>query len=108
MAGNKFQIKRTSVTGREANTSVIDVGELALNITDGIMYSTNGSVVFEIGANTTTLSVNGISYPATDGTSGQAIVTNGSGTLSFATIEGGAGGGVSANAVVAYSLLFGR
>lgn len=53
MAGNKFQLKRTSVSGREANTDTIDIGELALNITDGIMYSTNGSVVFEIGANLT-------------------------------------------------------
>ena len=56
---NKFQIKRTAVSGREANTSVIDVGELALNITDGIMYSTNGSVVFEIGSNLTSQAVTG-------------------------------------------------
>ena len=48
---NKFQIKRTSVTGRVATTSTIDVGELALNITDGKMFSSNGTVIFEIGAN---------------------------------------------------------
>lgn len=57
MAGNKFQIKRTSVSGRAANTSIIDVGELALNITDGIMYSTNGTNVFEIGGNVSSLTV---------------------------------------------------
>lgn len=56
---NKFQIKRTSVTGRAANTSILDIGELALNITDGIMYSTNGTNVFEVGANLTSLSVTG-------------------------------------------------
>jgi len=84
MAGNKFQIKRTAVTGRAANTSTIDVGELALNITDGIMYSTNGSVVFEIGANLSSLSVAGLSYPTTDGNADQVLVTDGSGNLSFA------------------------
>ena len=31
--------------------------------------------------------------PSADGTSGQALVTNGSGTLSFSTISGGTGGG---------------
>jgi hypothetical protein len=50
---NKIQIKRTSVTGRTPNTttsangSYIDTGELALNITDGKMFSSNGSVFFE-------------------------------------------------------------
>lgn len=54
MANNRIQIKRTSVSGRAANTTTLtNAGELALNMTDGIMYSTNGSVVFEIGANTT-------------------------------------------------------
>jgi len=54
LANNVFKIKRTSVTGRAANTSTLtNPGELALNITDGIMFSTNGSSVFEIGANLT-------------------------------------------------------
>lgn len=54
MANNVFKIKRTSVTGRAANTSTLtNPGELALNITDGIMFSTNGSTIFEVGANLT-------------------------------------------------------
>lgn len=54
MANNLIQVKRTSVSGRAANTTTLtNAGELGLNMTDGIMYSTNGSVVFEIGANTT-------------------------------------------------------
>lgn len=58
MANNLIQIKRTSVSGRAANTSTLtNAGELALNMTDGIMYSTNGSVVFEIGANNTTVNI---------------------------------------------------
>ena len=37
--------------------------------------------------------LDGISYPDADGTNGQALVTNGSGVLSFSTISGGGGGG---------------
>jgi hypothetical protein len=52
----KFQIKRTSVSGRtpnttnSANSSYIAAGELALNLTDKKMYSSNGTNYFEIGA----------------------------------------------------------
>ena len=37
----------------------------------------------------TALVANSLTYPTSDGTNGQALVTNGSGTLSFATITGG-------------------
>ena len=57
---NPIQIKRTSVSGRAANTSTLtNPGELAINMTDGIMYSTNGSVVFEVGANLSSLAISG-------------------------------------------------
>ncbi len=43
MANNLIQIKRTSVSGRAANTTTLsNPGELALNMTDGILYSGNG------------------------------------------------------------------
>ena len=84
MANNRIQIKRTSVSGRAANTTTLtNPGELALNMTDGIMYSTNGSVVFEIGANNTnqrvsgTLTVNAVSANGGVGTSGQVLTSNG-------------------------------
>lgn len=57
MANNKIQVKRTSTTGRTPNTTnvanaqYIDAGELALNMADGILYSSNGSALIEIGAN---------------------------------------------------------
>jgi hypothetical protein len=58
MAENVVQLKRTSVSGRAANTTTLtNPAELALNMTDGILYSTNGSVVFEIGANNTNVNV---------------------------------------------------
>jgi hypothetical protein len=56
MANNKIQIKRTSVTGRTPNTTnsgnsqYIDTGELALNIADGVLYTSNGALI-TIGAN---------------------------------------------------------
>lgn len=60
MANNRIQIKRTSVSGRTANVTnsgnsqYIAAGELALNMADGILYSSNGSSLVEIGSNTTT------------------------------------------------------
>lgn len=87
MADNLIQIKRTSVSGRAANTTTLsNPGELALNMTDGILYSGNGSVVFEIGANTTNskvsgnLTVKGIIANGSVGTAGYVLSSNGSGS----------------------------
>lgn len=74
MANNVFKVKRTSTSGRTPNTTgsystnsqYIAAGEFALNMTDGILYSSNGSAVIEIGANntilksTSTITANGI------------------------------------------------
>ncbi|MAL83673.1 MAG: hypothetical protein CMF11_04900 [Idiomarina sp.] len=40
---------------------------------------------------TVTGTLNGLSYPTSDGTSNQVLTTNGSGTLSFTTVSGGSG-----------------
>jgi len=94
------KIKRTAVAGKAPTTSNITTGELALNLSDGRLYSSDGSVVFEIGANTHSMTVgsgtfsiaNGaITFPSADGTSGQSLVTDGSGNLSW-----GSGSGVTA------------
>ena len=59
-----IQIKKTSVSGRAANsTTLSNPAELALNITDGIMYSSNGTVVFEIGANNTNVNISNTLFP---------------------------------------------
>ena len=83
MANNLIQIKRTSVSGRAANTTTLpNPGELALNMTDGILYSTNGSSVFEIGANNTNVNVSGnltvksIVANGSLGTNGFVLTTN--------------------------------
>ncbi len=62
---NKIQIRRTTVTGRTPNTTeptntqYIDTGELALNLTDGKMFSSNGTVYFEVGANLNSAAIGG-------------------------------------------------
>ena len=65
MANNKIQFKRTTISGRtpnttnSGNTSYIDAGEFAVNLTDHKVYSSNGSVAFEVGANLASLNVGG-------------------------------------------------
>ena len=86
---NKFQVKRTTVSGRTPNTTssgnsrFIDTGELALNLPDGKLFSSNGSVYFEVGANlinsniTGNLTVNAIIANGSLGAAGQQLVSNG-------------------------------
>jgi len=102
MANNLIQFKRTSVSGRAANTTTLtNAGELALNMADGIMYSTNGSVVFEIGANNTNVNVTGnlttkaIIANGSLGTSGQVLTTNSSGVYWSSVATGGFANGQS-------------
>jgi hypothetical protein len=91
------KIKRSSVQGKRPTTSDIQSGELALNTRDGKLFSSDGSAVFEVGANTTSLNVGTLTIgnsspytlPISDGTSGQVLTTDGVGTLSFATPSSG-------------------
>lgn len=94
MANNIVQVKRTSVSGRTPNTTgsyatnsqYISAGELALNMSDGILYSSNGSAVITIGANNRNvnvsgnLTINAIIANGSIGSSGQVLTTNGSST----------------------------
>jgi hypothetical protein len=43
----------------------------------------------------TSVDINGITYPSTDGTNGQVMTTDGAGNLSFQTVSGGGGSTVS-------------
>jgi hypothetical protein len=104
---NKFQVKRTTVSGRTPNTTnsgnthFIDTGELALNLTDGKMFSSNGTVYFEVGANLQNLSIASnatfgsagkIVANGSFGTSGQVLTSNGT-TMYWSTVSGGGGSG---------------
>jgi fibronectin-binding autotransporter adhesin len=43
MAGNKIQLKRTSVSGRVPSNTDIDVGELAINLADSRLFTKDGA-----------------------------------------------------------------
>jgi hypothetical protein len=86
------KIKRSSVQGKKPTTSDIVSGELALNTRDGKMFSSDGTAVFEVGANLHSLSVgtggltigNGaFTLPTTDGTAGYALTTDGNGNVTW-------------------------
>jgi hypothetical protein len=81
---NKIQIKRTSITGRTpnttnvANSAFIDAGELAVNLTDRKIFSSNGSVSFEVGANLSNLNITGgITANGSLGSDNQVLTSNG-------------------------------
>lgn len=57
--------------------SIVSIANADINITP----NGAGSVV-----------IDGLSYPQSDGTNGQVLTTNGTGTLSFTTVSGGGGG----------------
>ena len=118
MANSVFQIKRTSVSGRAANsTTLTRPGELALNMADGILYSTNGTSIFEVGANNTNSRITGnatikaIIANGSIGSAGQTLTTNGvdgiywsssgSGTVTnVATGNGLTGGPITATGTI--------
>jgi hypothetical protein len=60
-ANTKFQVRRTSVSGRTPNTTAsyatnsqyIAAGEFALNMSDGILYTSDGTNLITVGANIT-------------------------------------------------------
>jgi len=65
--------------------------------TSGTGYTLADLLVGDLTATTLTatngLTGSSITYPTSDGTSGQAIITDGSGNLSFSTVSGGLDGG---------------
>lgn len=107
MANNLIQIKRTSVSGRAANTSTLqNAGELALNMADGILYSSNGSSVFEIGANNTNVNITGnatikaVIANGGIGSAGQVLTSGGTGANAYwSTVSGGGSSYTFANGV---------
>lgn len=74
-------------------------GELGFNIadTDMALYAENASGTVKRIMNNPA----GLKYPTVDGTSGQALVTNGTGTLSFGSA------GISTGKAIAMAMIFG-
>jgi hypothetical protein len=103
MANNLIQVKRTSVSGRVPNTSILHTGELALNMADGILYSSNGTAVFEVGANNTNATVSGnlvinkLVANGYSGSAGQVLVSNGTSAYWSTTYTESASAPLNAN-----------
>lgn len=84
-----LKIKRSAVQGKAPGASDLEHGELALNTRDGKLFSSDGSSVFEIGANTSSIKVGTLTvgnnspftFPTTDGSAAQVLETDGSGNL---------------------------
>jgi len=54
------------------------------------------------------LDINGAyTFPTADGSANQVLQTDGSGTLSFATVSGGGGGGITTGKAIAMAIVFG-
>jgi hypothetical protein len=80
MANNTIQLKRSSVAGKTPNTSTLATGELAINLTDKKLYSSDGSNIFEPAGNVTDINITGgIKANGSFGTNGYTLSTNGSG-----------------------------
>jgi hypothetical protein len=82
-----IQLYRTSTAAAAPTSGNLADGELAININDADMavYAKNAT-------GTVTRIMNnpaGLKYPTADGTANQAIITNGSGVLSFVDMSGG-------------------
>ena len=82
-----IQFKRSSTQNSVPATSDLALGELAVNTYHGRFYTekNDGSAaIVEVGSNPKTLTINdALTFPTADGTNGQILSTNGSGTLGF-------------------------
>lgn len=94
--GSVVKIKRSTVQGKAPTTSDLQTGEIAVNLRDSKIFSSDGSNIIELGSNTSsstigTLTVgntNPYTFPTSDGSTGQVLTTDGSGTLTFADTGG--------------------
>ena len=94
-----IQLKRSSTQNDVPTTSDLSLGELAVNTYHGRVYTekNDGSAaIVEVGSIPASLTINGAySFPTSDGSSGQVLKTDGSGTLTFQNESGGGGGGAT-------------
>ena len=82
----------TDLTANANRTYDIDGNALTIQLTSGDFQIKDGTTN-RIEVNPFEVQINSISYPSTDGTSGQVMTTDGAGNLSFTTVSGGGGGG---------------
>jgi len=97
-----IQLKRSSVAGKQPNTTTLSIGELAINITDKKLYSSDGTNIFEPAGNVSTINITGgIKANGSLGTAGQVLASNGS---SIYWTADQTSGNVTANAITTSTL----
>jgi hypothetical protein len=94
-----IQLYRTTTLGAAPSAGNLSAGELAININDADMalYAKNNTGTVKRLINNPA----GLKYPTADGTNGQAVVTDGSGNLSFGNA------GISTGKSIAMAMIFG-
>lgn len=94
-----IQLYRTTTAAAVPSAANLAQGELAININDADMalYAENASGTVKRLINNPA----GLKYPTADGTSGQAVVTDGSGNLSFGSA------GITTGKSIAMAMIFG-
>ena len=94
-----IQLYRSTTGGAAPIAGNLNPGELAFNIadTDMALYAENASGTVKRIINNPA----GLKYPTADGTSGQAVVTDGAGNLSFGSA------GISTGKSIAMAMIFG-
>ena len=87
-------VTATSVTSTSAATLATGSTVGNLTLANGSITDSSGAISFgnENLTTTGTLTVSGFTFPSADGSNGQVLQTDGSGTLSFAESSGGGGG----------------
>ena len=94
-----IQLYRSTTAAAAPVAGNLSPGELAININDADMalYAENASGTVKRLINNPA----GLKYPTADGTSGQAVVTDGSGNLSFGSA------GITTGKSIAMAMIFG-
>lgn len=94
-----IQLYRTTTAGAAPSSGNLSAGELGFNIADADMalYAKNNTGTVKRIMNNPA----GLKYPTADGTSGQAVVTDGAGNLSFGSA------GISTGKAIAMAMIFG-
>ena len=95
--GFTANLGNADMTSDDDRTYNQDGNDLTFNPNGGtfeINDSSGAPTVAEIAVGQGTLALMGLTFPSSDGTNGQVMTTNGSGTLSFTTVSGGGSGGI--------------
>ena len=109
MANAVFQVKRTSTTTRTPNTTAgsigsnsqwIAAGELALNMSDKILFTSDGTNLITVGQNTTTISVQNSTIVGFSANSSAIVLGNSS--ISANGTLGSAGYFLTSNGTASY------